>query len=278
MDLSIAIVSWNTRDLLDECLKSIFETTHGIEFEVVVVDNASSDDSVAMVRSKYPGVKLITNDGNVGFAAANNQAYQASIGRYFLLLNPDTICLGNALASLVSFLDAREVVGAAGPLVLNPDRTLQFSWARFPTFLNECLGKLDRRLSRASAVPLSTDEVRALGSFETDWVGGCCLMIRREAVEQVGLMDESLFMYCEETDWCMRLHKAGWRIMVEPNAEIVHLGGQSSVQASGKVTGYLRASKSTYFAKHYGRLAGFALGAILAAKARASRICGGIGL
>lgn len=278
MDLSIAIVSWNTREILDGCLASIFDTTHGIEFEVIVVDNASSDGTAEMVRGKYPRARVIKNSENVGFARANNRAYSVSSGRHFLLLNPDTICLGNALVLLVSFLDARKTVGAVGPLVLNVDHTLQFSWARFPTFLNECLGKPDRRLVCTSAVPLTADAVRALGPFETDWVGGCCLMIRREAAERIGLMDESLFMYCEETDWCLRLSRDGWSIMVEPESEIVHLGGQSSIQVSTKAAGYLRASKSTYFAKHHGRLAGFALGAILTAKACASCVRERIGL
>lgn len=274
VDLSISIVSWNTRELLDKCLKSVYDSAAGLETEVIVVDNASSDGSAAMIRTKYPDCRLIQNDSNMGFATANNQAYRASVGRHFLLLNSDTLCLRNALESLVSFLDTRESVGAVGPLVLNEDRTLQFSWARFPTFMNECFGRLDRRLPCASAVPLSADEVRRLGPFETDWVGGCCLMIRREAADQIGPMDESLFMYCEETDWCLRLHTAGWSVMVNPGAEIVHLGGQSSVQVSAKASRYLRASKSRYFAKHHGRLAGSALDVILAAKACASSLRG----
>lgn len=274
MDLSVSIVSWNTRDLLGQCLKSVYESAAGLDAEVIVVDNASLDDSVAMVRAKYPGTKLITNDRNVGFAAANNQAYSASSGRHFLLLNPDALCLGNALGSLVSFLDTDEASGAVGPLVLNPDGTLQFSWARFPTFLNECLGRLDRSLPGISATPVTAEQVRELGPFETDWVGGCCLMIRRKAVEQIGQMDESLFMYCEETDWCLRLRRAGWSVMVHPEAEIVHLGGQSSAQVSAKAAGYLRTSKSAYFSKHYGMLAGSALGAVLAAKRCANGLRG----
>lgn len=253
MDLSIAVVSWNTRELLDQCLKSIYDTSSGIEVETIVVDNASTDGSAEMVRVKYSGVKLIENTGNVGFAKANNQAFEVSSGRYFLLLNPDTICLPGALPDLVSFLDRNPKTGAVGPLVLNSDRTLQYSWAKFPGLLSEAFGKLDRRIESSGLIPKTAEDLRTIDPFETDWIGGCCLMIRREAVEQVGLMDESFFMYNEETDWCYRLNKAGWGVCVDPQAEIVHLGGQSSEQVPVETRCRLAESKLRFFAKHYGR-------------------------
>lgn len=266
MDLSIAIVSWNTSDLLDQCLKSVYEMTDGIEFEVIVVDNASSDGSADMVRGRYPRVKLIENTGNVGFARANNQAYAVSSGRHFLLLNPDTICLPNALPMLVDFLDQRPKAGVVGPLILNPDKTLQYSWARFPTLWSESVGRLDRRIRGASQVPATADEARALDPFQADWIGGCTLMIRREAVEQVGLMDDDLFMYSEETDWCYRLNKAGWEVCVNPVAEIIHIGGQSSNQVSSTAYEYLLTSKVRYFRKHHGRASAVTITAVLRAK------------
>jgi N-acetylglucosaminyl-diphospho-decaprenol L-rhamnosyltransferase len=252
MDLSVAIVSWNTREALDQCLKSVFDTIGNLEAEVVVVDNASTDGSVEMVHSRYPLVKLIQNPDNVGFPRANNQAFMISQGRHFLLLNPDTICFPNALPLLVDFLEQHPKVGVVGPLILNPDKTLQYSWARFPTLLSESLAKLDRKIASTGVLPTTADEVRAIGPFRTDWVGGCCLLIRREAVEQIGLMDEGFFMYSEETDWCYRLHASGWEIWVEPGAEIVHLGGQSSSQVSTTSSEHLLASKVRYFRKHHG--------------------------
>ncbi|MGI6296558.1 MAG: glycosyltransferase family 2 protein [Armatimonadota bacterium] len=265
MDLSIAIVSWNTRELLDDCLRSIFDTTQGIEYEVIVVDNKSSDDSVDMVRSTYPQVKFIENQDNVGFPKANNQAYQVSSGRHFMLLNPDTICREGSLAGLVRFLDEHSDAGAVGPLVLNPDETLQYSWARFPRLITEIRGILDRRIE-GFETPTTAEQVREMGPFVTDWIGGCALVIRRTAVEQIGLMDESFFMYNEETDWCYRLHKQGWSVWVEPSSEIVHLGGQSSSRAKSRSAKHLRDSKRHYFSKHHGMLSGGLLYAILSAK------------
>jgi GT2 family glycosyltransferase len=271
LDLSIAIVSWNTCDLLEDCLRSVFETTDDIDFEVIVVDNASDDDSVEMVRSRYPQVKIIENSDNAGFPKANNQAYAVSSGRHFMLLNPDTICCRGALAGLVGFLDERLYAGAVGPLVLNPDQTLQYSWSRFPTFINEVRGVLDRRIE-GHPTPATADHVRAIGPFETDWVGGCALMIRRAAVEDIGLMDESYFMYNEETDWCYRLRQKGWGVWVDPSTEIVHYGGQSSSKASSQSARHLRNSKRRYFSKYYGSVVGMLIYSILAIKACAFQI------
>lgn len=265
MDVTTAIVSWNTRELLDRCLQSVYETTAGVDFETIVVDNASSDGSAEMVRRGYPTAKLIQNAGNVGFARGNNQAYAAGAGRYFLLLNPDTICFPGALAGLVKLLDEHPRAGAVGPLVLNSDETLQYSWARFPTLWSEIRGKLDRRIEQPKACPLTADETRTLGPFRADWIGGCCLMVRRAAIEEIGPMDESLFMYCEETDWCMRLHSAGWEVWVNPDSRIVHLGGRSSAQ-SADAADHLRESKVAYFKKHHGLLSARILDAAFRAK------------
>lgn len=249
--------------MLDGCLKSIHESTEGIDFEVIVVDNCSSDGSAEMVRAKHPGVKLIQNVENAGFSKANNQAFAACDGRYFLLLNPDTVTLCGALPRLVEFLEGDREAGAVGPLVLNDDRSLQYSWAKFPTFWSEAVGKLDRRIDGLAITPATADDVRTLEPFRTDWVGGCCLMIRREAVQQIGLMDESLFMYSEETDWCLRLKKAGWTVWVEPKAEILHYGGRSSDQDPVKTRRLLAASKIGYFRKHSGPAGGAAVYAAL---------------
>ncbi|MCL5104335.1 MAG: glycosyltransferase family 2 protein [Armatimonadetes bacterium] len=267
MDLSIAIVSWNTRDLLNDCLASIPGAAGGLEYEVIVVDNASSDGSPKMVSEAHPGAKLIANDANAGFARANNQAYEASGGRNFLLLNPDTVCHAGSLSTLVRFLDENPKAGAVGPMVLNEDGTLQYSWAGFPTIASELVGKLDRRIDSPPCRPSMASEVRDLGPFAVGWIGGCCMMVRRAAIEQVGLLDESLFMYSEEMDWCLRLQRAGWEVWVQPEAEIVHLGGRSSDQAPRETSEYLRRSKAAYFQKHSGRAAGVLVRAILGAKA-----------
>lgn len=253
----------------------MYETTHGIEFEVIVVDNASDDCSAEMVRDKYPDAVVLANRENSGFSTANNQAYRESHGRHFLLLNPDTVCLPGSLEKLVRFLDQNPGAGAVGPLVLSGDRTLQHSWARFPTVWTEARGVLVRRIEPDRVWPTTADQVRAFGSFRADWIGGCCFMIRRSAVEQIGLMDESLFMYSEETDWCKRLADAGWEVWLEPASEIIHLGGQSSSQASKRASEQLRRSKVAYFRKHHGAFQAHLLQLALQARGMAKRtLCG----
>lgn len=268
MDLSIAIVNWNTSDILDQCLMSIYDTVKGLEYEVIVVDNNSSDGSVQMVREKHLWVKLLANNENVGFSRANNQAYKISQGRYFLLLNSDTVCRPSALSGMVAFLDAHPSAGVVGPLVLNADKTLQPSWARFPSVWSEIIGRLNRNIDGVSEPPRDAMSVRKLGHFQTDWVGGCCLMLRRDSIENVGLMDESLYMYCEETDWCYRLRQNGWEVWVDPRYEIVHLGGASSAQMPDQTRRVLIESKVKYFRKHHGELHARMVGAVLGIKGR----------
>jgi GT2 family glycosyltransferase len=247
-------VNWNTCQLLDECISSIQEASPEIECEIIVVDNASSDNSLEMLKEKHPDVILIANMDNPGFARANNQAYIKSTGRYFMLLNPDTVCLPGSLAELVHYMDANPSIGVSGPLVLNPDYSLQYSWAKFPAFISECTGKLNRMIMPQRTYPKNADEARRFGPFLIDWVGGCAFVARRDAIEQIGLLDDSLFMYSEETDWCRRFHNAGWKISVDPQSEIIHLGGQSSIQVADNCVGHLFNSKVMYFRKHHGRI------------------------
>jgi GT2 family glycosyltransferase len=257
MDVSVIIVSWNTRDILRDCLSSVFSQTKGIKFEVIVVDNASTDGSVAIVRSEFPQVKLIQNDVNKGFAAANNQGIAIAEGRYVLLLNSDTEVLDNAIGKTVSFADAHIEAGAVSCRVLNPDRTLQMTCFMFPSVLNMLLSatylyKLFARsifFGREQMSWWNRDDER-----EVDVVTGCFMLVRREAIEKAGLMDERFFMYCEETDWCYRFKKAGWKILFTPIAEIIHFGGQSSKQAAPAMTLQLRGSVLQFMRKHYCRL------------------------
>ncbi|MCE5199271.1 MAG: glycosyltransferase family 2 protein [Armatimonadota bacterium] len=272
MDLTIAIVSWNTRDILDQCLESIRANRQGLECEVIVVDNNSSDGSQEMVQEKHRWVRLITNAENTGFSRANNQAYQVCEGRYFLLLNPDTICRKNTLQAMVQFLDEHPGAGAVGPLVLNADETLQLSWARFPTLLSEMQGRINRTIDGMSELLADADGVRVNGAFQTDWVGGCCLMTRRETVEHIGLLDENLYMYSEETDWCLRMKQGGWEIWVEPKAEIVHLGAQSSSKIKEECARILRRSKCAYFAKHFNLTTAAVLAVVLGVKSFGKRV------
>ncbi len=225
-DLSIIIVSWNTQALLKDCLESL----QGVDAEIFVADNASTDGSVELVESEFPQVTLIRTGGNLGFARANNIALKQATGRYLLLLNSDTRVLKGALEALITTLDKHPEAAVAGALLLNADRTLQQSWARFPDFKSEFSGMLDRSQCPYSDAQLSDPEVRkSLAPFVCDWVGGAVFCVRAEAALKVGLLDEGFFMYSEETEWCHRLKKrGGGTTLLVPTSAVIHLGGGSS--------------------------------------------------
>lgn len=264
MDLSIIIVNWNTRDLLARCLTSLYagpSFAPFVAFETFVVDNASTDGSAAMVRERFPWVRLIENRENVGFARANNQAIRESgacpapgrRSRYLLLLNPDTEVRSGALEALVRFMDEHPEAGAAGARLLNPDGSLQPSCSPFPTLGREFwrLFHLDafRPLAHYNMARWDPKAPRTV-----DAVQGACIILRWEALEQVGLLDEDYFIYTEEVDLCYRLRRTGWQVYWAPEAAVIHYGGQSTQQMRGEMFLRLYASKVLYFRKHHGRL------------------------
>jgi N-acetylglucosaminyl-diphospho-decaprenol L-rhamnosyltransferase len=246
MDLSIIIVSWNTSALLLQCLDSIYQTGSRLAFEVIVVDNGSTDDSVSLVEKHYPAVTLIQNPQNLGFARANNQGLQIGRGRYFLLLNSDTIVPPGALEALIGTADAEPTVGVVGPKLLNMDGTLQRSWASFPSFWSEVVGK---------NFPFRTPVPNRPNTFDVDWIMGACMLVRRETLNDVGNMDEDYFFYSEETDWCFRIKKKNWKIWYITYAEIFHLGGGSTQRGSVIQLVRLYQGKLLYFKKNHGRFA-----------------------
>ena len=231
VDLSIVMVSYNTRDLMEQALRTVIEASAGLEVEIFVVDNASRDGSADMVEAKFPEVHLIRNSDNVGFAAGNNVAFRRGCGRHVLLLNSDTIVRPDTLRCLVEFLDTHPRVGAAGCKILNPDGTLQLESRRgFPTptaaFCKLTgLSKLfpnNPRLARYNLTFLDPDE-----ASEVDALSGSCMMVRRSVMEEVGPLDEAYFMYGEDLDWCYRMSQAGWKIYYVPHTEIIHFKGES---------------------------------------------------
>lgn len=243
-DLSIVITSWNTAKLLQDCLVSL-----DLSAQVIVVDNASTDGSAEMIAQRFPQVHLIQNDRNVGFARANNQGIAICQGRYILLLNSDTLVPQDTLPSLIEFMDARPEAGACSPRLVRPDGHAQaFAFGGDPT-----LGYLLRRganhvLLRRSLHNWETNQVQ-----EVDWVSGACLLARREAVIQAGPLDENIFMYFEDNDWCLRIRQHGWKIYYVPSVSILHLGGQSLAQNPAARRAYYR-SLDYFYAKHYGAL------------------------
>jgi len=252
VDLSIIIVNWNTCNLLAKCLDSISQAVRASAYEIIVVDNNSTDGSTAMVHTQFPAVRLIENQQNVGFTQANNQALAATCGRYVLLLNSDTEAQPGALDAMVRFMDAHPVSGATGAHLLNPDGSFQASYTDFPTLWREflILSSLGRALLRPS-YPSYGPEVEK-GPQRVDYTEGACLLVRREAVEQVGGLDEGFFMYAEEVDWCYRMKRADWEVWYLPEVRVVHHGGGSSRQRKTRMEAELYRSRIRFFRKHHG--------------------------
>jgi GT2 family glycosyltransferase len=266
MDLSVIIVSWNTKALLAVCLETTVRGLAGLDAEIIVVDNASEDGSPDMVAERFPGVRLLRNECNVGFAAANNQAMAIARGRHVLLLNSDTEVRGDVLRAMVRQADAHPAIGALGCRVLNPDGSLQPTCFRAPW-----PGRLLAAAVALHKIPL----VGRLGDErmrhwrrdderDVDVVTGCCLLARREAIEAVGPLDEQFFFYGEETDWCLRLRRAGWAVRFAPVGEIIHHGGASAARLDVRRDLLLAEAIVRLHRKHRGGIAAAAAWALLA--------------
>ena len=258
IDLSIVIVSWNVCKLLNDCLTSIYKNNWQHNLEVFVVDNDSSDQSVKMVRDKFPQVKLISNKTNLGFPKANNQAIRRSAGRHILLLNPDTVVKPKSLDLMIDYLDQHPQTGALGPKLLNPNGTLQRSCLGFPT-----LGALIMRNlfleylwpSNPWSRKYLLNDWNHLNLREVDQPMGAALLVRKTVIDQIGLMDENIYMFFDEVDWCTRIKLADFKIFFFPEAEITHWGGQSIKKWSGfKLSRSWNKSRDYYFRKHFGQL------------------------
>ena len=278
VDASIIIVNWNTKDLLLNCLKSIKNREAKYEMEIIVVDNASTDGSPEAVKYQFPNVKLIVNNRNLGFAKGNNIGIEASLGRYVCLANSDIVIKEGCIEGMLRYMDAHTSIGILGPKLLNPDLTLQPSCKKFPTLWNNfCL-----------AVGLTKIFLRSklfcgehMWFFPHDTVirvealVGAFLVVRREAIKQVGLLDENFFMYGEEIDWCKRFWNAGWEVVFYPEAEVVHYGRASSSREPVRFFKESYRSKLKYWKKHRSRVAqiGFVLITLLR---QAIRIMSGV--
>ena len=237
-ELSIIIVSFNTRNILKDCLDSVFSNTSSISFEVIVIDNASSDNSVDMIKEEFPQVKLIENFDNKGFAAANNQGFKIASGKYWLLLNSDTVILGNVLEKSFEYMERNSAVGMMGCRVLNKDKSVQDTCFMWPSLLNIAI--LSTGLGRVFPRSRFFKRERMRGwrrntEREVDAITGCYLFVRSSATLKIGVLDEDFFFYGEETDWCLRFSQAGYEVKFAPVGDIIHLGG-----ASGEAMHYSR--------------------------------------
>lgn len=260
LELSVTICSWNTRDDLRACLRSLENVLEEASFEVIVIDNNSGDQSAEMVEAEFPWVRLVRMTRNVGFAAGHNHALTLRKATAALPLNSDTIVHPGALRKLLDFSRKHPDYGIIGPKLLNPDGSLQFSCRRFPNpiaalFRNTPLGKLFPK-NRFTRDYLMQDWDHTLAR-EVDWVSGAAFLIRGEVIEQVGVFDEDYFMFCEDVDWCWRVwqHPAAegmprWKVVYYPEAVITHAIGRSTDKAPNRMIGRFHRSMFRFYTKN----------------------------
>lgn len=232
MDVSIIIVNWNTRELLLNCLSSVFATTSGLACETIVVDNGSQDGSSGAVAEQFPQTTVIHNTENRGFARANNQALAGARGRYILLLNSDAVLTEGSLQGLVSFMDKTPGAGIAACQFISPDGSKQNSFDNFPTMATELLNKTLLKTFFPARYPSKRRDYRE--PLAVDSVIGACMLVRAEAIREVGGLDEDYFFFMEETDWCFRMHQAGWQVYHLPGIRVYHLQGKSKEKNPAK--------------------------------------------
>jgi N-acetylglucosaminyl-diphospho-decaprenol L-rhamnosyltransferase len=245
--LSVVIVNWNTRDLLRESLGSVFRHRPQKPLEVIVVDNGSSDGSVAMVKKEFPWVGLIRNRTNEGFAKANNRGIRSSRGQYILLLNSDALVQEGVLDGLITFMEESPDCAAVGPRLVNPDGTVQpYIFGDDPT-IPYLVKRYCTKVLCGGALHLWENP----HVTEVHWVTGASMMVRREAMVTAGLLDESMFMYFEDCEWCLRMRQTGWKVFFHPAFTVVHLGGRSLSRRRDARWMYFK-SLRYFYRKHYG--------------------------
>ena len=254
MDLSIIIVNYNTKKLLGNCIASILKDKSKLSSEIIVIDNCSTDGSADFVAQNFPQVNLLLSEQNRGYSYACNLGLRQSKGDFICLLNADTEVETGALEKMMGFFQSHPGAGAVGPKVLNEDGTLQSSCRNFPS--------LFRTFCENIFLWESIRPNRILGTFllrywmhdkvrEVDYVVGCCIMVKREVLDDTGFLDETFFMYSEEVDWCFRIRKAGWKIYFLPDAKIIHHKGKSTDPEEPRMFIELHKSAIRFVRKHY---------------------------
>jgi GT2 family glycosyltransferase len=254
VDISVVIVGWNAKHYLELCLESLAKAPPRRSMQVLVVDNASTDGSVEMLEARFPWVTLIKSSENLGFAKGNNVAIRQCQGRYVALVNPDVIVLSGCLDALADFLDENPKVGNVGPRVFNPDMSQQSTCRRFPTLWNN--------FCSATALATTFTKSRVFAgehmwffphdrTLAVDVIVGCFSMIRRETFDEVGLLDEGLFMYGDDVDWCRRARNAGWQVVFYPGAQAIHDRGKITAPYPVRFALAQQRSILRYWTKHH---------------------------
>ena len=254
LDLSVVIVSWNVKEYLMKCLSSVNNNVNNLSYEIIVIDNNSSDGTAEMIRKKFPETKLTINRENFGFARANNQAFAQCRGRYILLINPDTYLIDNSMNRLIEFLESHKEVGVVGPMLLNPDKSIQYICFYFPSLLSELLNSLNldnvvrRKLLKKRLAKLMEKGM----PFEVDWVPGACLILRSQILNEIGGLDEKYFLFSEEMEWCFRIKARGWKVFLIGNVFVIHYGSRSTKQNIHQMLIQRQKSRHIFFKNHRG--------------------------
>jgi GT2 family glycosyltransferase len=261
--VSVVIVSYNTRDILRNCLTALFDHAGGLEIEVFVVDNHSADGSASMVRDEFPQARLIANNRNLGFAAANNQAFDLALGNYIILLNPDAYIGPGSIENGIAFMEKNRQCGLCGGRIISPEGKLEPSARRFPSSISKFLTISGLSGKFPSSAVFNRHEFGGFAHdhpMEVDWVPGTFTIVRKEMLDSIGPFDQRFYLYYEETDLCLRAKHAGWTIYFIPDAEVMHIGGASSKTRKDKtfdakaaqVLSFRMRSEWLYFRKNRG--------------------------
>lgn len=256
-DLSIIIVSYKRLDCLRKCIQSIIDTVKQIRYEIIIVDNQSADGTPEVISQEFPSLRVIENAENLGFAKGNNRGILTSKGEFILLLNNDTEALPESIETLFKIISHSPEVGLLGCRLIYPDRTIQQSFGRMLNPITQLGQKLFvNKIYENSGNPISQFLLTKWHSVEkdVDWIRGACMMIRREALVQTGLMDEQFFMFLEDVDMSTQIRKAGWKVRFTPKASIIHHKGASVSMNFSKSALEYRRSQLYFYKKYYGRL------------------------
>jgi GT2 family glycosyltransferase len=257
--LSIILINHNAKDFTADCIQSIYDKTT-VPFEIILVDNNSSDDSPSYIKEKFPQVRLIENKSNRGFATANNQGIKISKGKLLILLNNDTVLKNNALDKMFEYMDKNPEIGILACKLFDADgKTVQHNCRAFPSPVGTMFGRASLFTKLMPNNPISKRNLLLNWDYssvkEADWVSGAALMVKREAIEQIGLLDENFYMYWEDTDFCKRAKDAGWQICFFPEAQIIHFtgkgGGKRNFLLSSNTIYQMHKSAYYYFRKYH---------------------------
>ncbi|MEW6510656.1 MAG: glycosyltransferase family 2 protein [Bacteroidota bacterium] len=260
-DVSIVFTHWNVRDLLRNCLISLKEKTVGLTYEIIIVDDGSTDGSVEMIKREFPEVRLVENGTNIGVAKAYNRGAALVTGRYMQMLNTDMVLVNNAIKILMEFLETHPEAGACAGKLRNPDLSTQISYGSFPSLLQGFADAFGLRhllpFVRWPLAGVCPDDAQT-EPLEVEYLSGADMLIRSEVIERIGFFDERYTSYCEETDFCYRIrHESPWKLYYVPQAEIIHFGGQSFSKVPEYRLRLMYSGYDKFFTKHHGEAYSF---------------------